>query len=247
MASADLLARKKAKYLDVSQFFAQYYNNPNLGLDADVDKTRFQYYDRMQLKNLSGVWYIGDQMLSVYAAIDFAYTVSKTADYTALAVIGMTEKGVIYVLDLDRFKTNKISVMYTHALAAYRKWHFRKLRAECTLMQALVVEQLKDFMREESVQFSIDEYRPPRGTTKEERISAILEPRYTNLTIFHYRGGQCQALEEELLVAQPEHDDLKDALAAVIEVAKPAPKQRRTADHGNVVYSGRFGGVSFRS
>lgn len=240
------LARKKAKYLDITQFYAQYYNNPNTAETALINNTRFQYYDRDQLRHISGGWYLGDKLLNVYAAIDFAYTISKKSDFTAIAVIGMDSEGFIYILDLDRFKTNKISEMYVHCLALYRKWHYRKLRAECTAAQTLVVSQFKEFMRKEQVQFSIDEYHPPSTRSKEERIDANLEPRYSNLTIWHYKGGHCQALEEELVVAFPEHDDLKDAVSSAVEIAKPAQvKRARNHTEGNVTYSSRFGGVSF--
>lgn len=242
------LARKKAKYLDITQFYAQYYNDPNVSDTALIDRSRFQYYARENLRCLSGVWYLGERVLSVYAAIDFAYSVTQMADYTAVVVVGVDSEGYIYILDIERFKTKKISVMYEKCLALYRKWHFRKLRAETTAAQALVVQQFKDFMRKEDIAFVIDEHRPPTTRTKEERIDSILEPRYANQTIWHYRGGHVQALEEELLVAHPEHDDLKDSLAAVCEIAKPA-QQRKPREHrdGNVTYSSRFGGVAFRS
>lgn len=240
------LARKKAKYLDIRQFYAQYYNDPNVAETAQLDATRFQYYDREQLKQLSGHWYLGDKALNVYASVDFAYSISKTADYTAIVVVGVDQGGFIYILDIERFKTNRISVMYDQTLRLFRKWRFKKLRAECTLMQALVVEQFKEHMRREEIQFTIDEYRPPTNRSKEDRVNSTLEPRYANQTIWHYRGGFIPALEEELVMAKPEHDDLKDALAAVVEIAKAPGKINAFKQEDNIIYSGRFGGVAYR-
>jgi hypothetical protein len=240
------LARKKAKYLDIRQFYAQYYNDPNVAETAQLNSTRFQYYDREQLKQISGVWYLGDKILNVYASVDFAYSISKTADYTAIVVVGVDAEGFIYVLDIERFKTNRISVMYEQTLRLFRKWRFKKLRAECTLMQSLVVEQFKEHMRREEIQFSIDEYRPPANRSKEDRVNSTLEPRYANQTIWHYRGGFIPALEEELVMAKPEHDDLKDALASVIEIAKAPAKVSTFTQPDNIIYSGRFGGVAYR-
>lgn len=240
------LARKKAKYLDITQFYAQYYNNPNAAETNCMDKSLFQYYDRASIQNVSGVWYIGEKMLNVYAAIDFAYTVSNTSDYTALVVIGVDEDNYIYVLDIDRFKTNKISVMYDRVVNSFKKWRFRKLRAEVVAAQSLIVSQFREHMRTESVVFSIDEYNPPKNMRKEDRIAAILEPRYNNRWMWHYKGGNCQVLEEELLMSNPEHDDIKDAYSSAVEIAKPPMKNSRWStkrDH-NVVYSARFGGVA---
>ena len=239
------LARKKAKYLDVTQFYAQYYNNPNAVETQYIDTSKFQYFDRDKVTQVSGVFYLGDKMLNVYAGIDFAYTVSNFSDYTAIVVVGVDEDGMIYVLDIDRFRTNKISVMYERVIAAYRKWKFRKLRAEVVAAQRLIVSQFKEFMRQQKIVFSIDEYSPPRGMSKEERIAGILEPRYNNQLIFHYKGGNCQTLEEELLMANPEHDDIKDCFASVVEIAKPPIKKVVWGKKENVIYNSRWGGVSY--
>ena len=93
----------------------------------------------------------------------------------------------------------------------------------------------------------IDEHRPTRHQgTKEERIASVLKPRYENMTIFHTRGGHTPALEEELLLARPQHDDLKDCLAAVVEIAKPPSRRNDSYQTNNVLpFSSRFGGVSY--
>lgn len=240
------LARKKAKYLDVTQFFAQYYNNPNAVESAIIDRSQFNYYERENVKNVSGAWYIGEKMLNVYASMDFAYTVTNTSDYTVILVLGVDEDGYLYVLDIDRFKTNKISVMYEHVEKVYKKWRFRKIRCEVAALQRMIVNQFKDYMRSQAIVFSIDEYNPPRNLQKEDRIAATLEPRYQNGMIFHYKGGNCSLLEEEVIMTRPEHDDIKDALAACIEIAKP-PVASRRLDKTNVIqFDGRFGGVRYR-
>ena len=60
----------------------------------------------------------------------------------------------------------------------------------------------------------------------------------------HYRGGNCQSLEEELVLRHPPHDDIKDALASALEIAI-IPKQRTASQQSsNVIYNSRFGGVS---
>lgn len=238
-----VLARKRAKYLDVTQFYAQYYNNPNSPENSYIDASKFQWYNREALKNISGSWYLGDKLLIVYTAIDFAYSISERADYTAIVTVGIDADGFIYVLDIDRFRTNKISEMYQRIARVYEKWRFKKLRAEVTAAQSLVVQQLKDHMRQANRPIVIDDNRPTRN--KEERIRATLEPRYANKQIWHYKGGNCQTLEEELVVEHPEHDDIKDCLAAVVEIAQAPSKRQGMKRDSNVVYSTRFGGVSF--
>jgi phage terminase large subunit-like protein len=240
------LARKKAKYLDVSQFYAQYYNNPNTSETSIINTDRFQYYDRSKLENFSGAWYLGDNLLSIYAGIDFAFTTGERSDYTAIVVVGVDSDGKIIVLDIDRFKTNKISVMFDKVKKLYEKWKFKKLRAEITVAQAMIVEQFKEFMRRDGHYFVIDEHRPTKHEgAKEERIHANLEPRYNNNAIWHYKGGNCQILEEELVLSKPEHDDVKDCLSSVMEIISVPSKRLSMKSERKVIYNGRFGGVSY--
>jgi phage terminase large subunit-like protein len=244
----EVLARKKAQYLDKTQFFSQYYNNPNASGNSNIDVTRFQYYERRNLEQKDGGdWFIRDKKLRVYAAIDFAFSLSSKSDYTALVVVGIDEDNNYYVLDIDRFKTDKISVYFDRILASYSKWGFRKLRAEVTVGQKVIVQSLKDdYIKKAGIPLSIDEYRPNRHEgTKEERISVILQPRYENMQIFHYKGGNCQSLEEELMLERPSHDDIKDALANAINIAKPPIRNfnSQVIDLHTKKYHSRFGGI----
>jgi hypothetical protein len=242
------LARIKAKYVDTTQFHAQYYNNPNSAESARIHADNFQYYDRAVLTNKEGDWYIRDRKLNVYAAIDFAFSLRKAADFTALVVIGVDNQGNFYVLDIDRFKTERIVDYYTHILKTWEKWGFRKLRAETTVAQQTIVRELKEsYLKPNGIPLSIDEFRPTRSLgDKFERVSAVLEPKYDNLQVWHYKGGNCQSLEEELVMIHPPHDDIKDALANAISIAV-IPKQRigSFSMGSNVMSHSRFGGVSY--
>lgn len=243
----EILAKKRGQYLDRAQFYSQYYNNPNIGETAGIDRTRFQYYDPTKLTYNNGSWYVNGKVLNVYASIDFAYSLNKRSDYTAIVVVGIDQDGLIYVLDIDRFKTDKISEYFKRILEKHTKWRFRKLRTEVTAAQRAIARELLDgYIRPNGMSLSIDEFRPTRHDgSKEERIASILEPRYDNMSIFHYRGGNCQILEEELLLSKPAHDDVKDALASVIDVAVPPINASRYQRNNivNINTHSRFGGV----
>jgi len=236
------LARKRAKYIDITQFHAQYYNNPNSPENTYIDSGKFIYYNRENLKRISDVWYLGDKLLHIYGAVDFAYSMNERSDYTVILTVGVDNDGYIYVLDIDRFRTNRISEMYIRIAKAYDKWRFKKLRAEVTAAQSLVVTQLKEYMRAQNIAFIIEEHRP--STNKEDRIRLALEPRYSNSVIWHYKGGNCSVLENELLMEHPEHDDVKDTLAAVVEIAKAPMKKTLSSHVPQLRYSSRFGGVA---
>lgn len=242
------LARKKAKYLDKAQFRAQYYNDPNDPEKSGIRRNYFQYYNKMHLKREGSYWFFKDNRLNVYAAIDFAYSVAKKADYSALVVIGIDANGMIYILDIDRFKTDSIKEYFQRILDMHVKWDFRKLRAEVTSAQKAIVQELKNnYIRSHGLSLSIDEHAPTRHIgTKEERMKSILNPRYESLSIWHYKEGNCQILEDELVLDHPPHDDVKDAVASAIEIAiAPTSTKNRTSSSNSIIWSrGRFGGVS---
>lgn len=216
-----ILATKRAKYLDKTQFRAQYYNDPNDPDNAPITRDKFQYYDRQNLRRHNGRWFHKGNRLNVFAAVDFAFSLNAKADYTAIVVVGVDSYGNYYVLDIHRFRTNKISDYFRHILSLHQKWDFRKIRAEVTVAQDVIVRDLRDnYVRRHGLALSIDDFRPTRHMgSKSERVSAILEPRYDNRQIWHYMGGECQTLEEELTTSNPAHDDVKDCLSSAIDGA----------------------------
>lgn len=244
-----ILAKKRAQYLDQTQFRAQYYNDPNDLADAPIPRDKFQYYENKFLTRQGSYWMFNGKRLNVYAAIDFAFSRSKRADYTALVVIGIDPTSQIYVLDIERTKTDRIKDYYELILRKHIKWDFRKLRAETTVAQVAIVKELKSsYLVPNGIGLSIDEYHPTREQgSKEERIDNILSNRYDNLQMWHYHGGECQTLEEELVLRKPPHDDIKDALAAAVEIAIPPMGVAGSSNIlGNnvVAFNSRFGGVA---
>lgn len=239
-----VLSKKRAQYLDKTQYRSQYYNDPNDPEGNGIDSSSFQYYDRKHVTQEIGYWYYKNNRLNVYASVDFAFSLSKKSDYTAIVVIGIDKLNNVYVLDIDRFKTDRISEYFNHILRLYNKWGFRRIRAEVTVGQKAIVKELKErYIKEQGIALTVDEYRPSRYEgAKEERIQATLEPRYDNGAIWHYKGGMCQILEEELILAHPPHDDVKDALASVVDIAVAPTRARRSTANSNVVQFNRFGG-----
>lgn len=246
---AKVLAKKRAQYLDRIQFRAQYYNDPNDASTASIGRDYFQYFDRARLHRIDGRWTYQGKRLNVFAAVDFAFSLKKRADYTAIVVVGVDSAMNYFVLDIDRFKADKISEYFQRILALHQKWDFRKLRAEVTAAQQVIVTDLKqNYIRNHGLALSIEDYRPTRHQgSKEERMDAVLQPRYANRQIWHYQGGHCQTLEEELVLTNPPHDDIKDCLASCIDsCVAPSPMGSRDSQgsSGFALNShSRFGGI----
>lgn len=241
-----ILAKKRGKYIDRTQFRAQYYNDPNDPGEMRINRDKFQYYDKEFLYGGNGGWFYKEKKLNVFAAVDFAYSTAKRADFTSIAVVGVDRDNNYYVLDINRFKTDSIAEYFKNILASHTKWDFRRLSCEVTAGQAAIVKELKEsYIRPYGLSLSLVETKPTRHQgTKEERLASILEPKYDNQAVWHYKGGNCQILEDELISTHPPHDDCMDALASAIEICVPPTMQRmRNGSNHNVVYNSRFGGV----
>lgn len=241
------LAKKRAQYLNKVHFRAQYYNDPHDIDNSPIKRDLFQYYDPNHLGRRDYSWFFKRERLNVVAAVDFAYTTGKKSDYTSIIVLGVDGLNNYYILEIDRFKTDKISEYFQHILKLYEKWGFRKIRCEVSTAQSVIVKDLKEnYIRPYGLSLSVDEYRPTRWQgSKEERIMSILEPRYANHQIWHYQAGNTQILEEELMFTNPAHDDVKDALASAIDFAIPPMNIfaiKRNSEQP-AQYHSRFGGV----
>jgi phage terminase large subunit-like protein len=245
----EILANKKALYAgNEMQFYAQYYNNPNMGENAGIDKGCFQYYAKEWLQERDGNWFYKDRRLNVFAAMDFAYTTKKRSDYTAIVVVGVDCYNNFYVLDIDRFKTGNISDYYDHLMQMHNKWGFWKVTAETTAAQEVIVNDLKlNYIRPNGLALQIEHYKPNKYEgAKEERMEAVLTPRYQNRQMWHYLGGNCQTLEEELMLRRPPHDDIKDCLTtAIVNSTAPTNQRMHNVNHYNLseMAHRRFGGL----
>ena len=240
------LSRIEAEYSDRVQFYAQYYINPNDPGSARISRDKFQYYNPRFLTREGGSWYYHGNKLNVYAAVDFAFSLKAAADFTAIVVIGLDHEDNLYVLDIERFKSDKILEYFKKIAGLHSKWGFKKLQAEVTSAQKVIVEAIKDYVKKDGLRLKVEEFRPSKVEgSKEERIAAALEHRYDNLDVWHNEGGWTQVLEDELVLARPPHDDVKDALASAVSIAvkpKQTARDKLSMFLPNAQRKNRFGG-----
>lgn len=244
-----VLARIRSSYFSMgerAQYFAQYFNNPN---DKESNRTasdNFEYFAREKLKERDGIWYYGTHPLAIYFGADFAYTTGKRSDYTAYAVVGVTPDNYKLILDLHQFKTDRYEDYFQSLFSMQRKWGFKKGKVEVNAGANVIATYLKDRIREEGLLLSLDVKNSAQN--KQERTAAILEPEYEKKAVLHFKGGFMNEFEEQMTLARPAHDDLKDAVTVAFEIAKPIG--RRAARAGldtsaqSTVIHARFGGRS---
>lgn len=245
-----VLARIEAEYSDRVQFYAQYYNDPNDPESNRISRDKFQYFNPRHLKKEGSRWFYNGKRLNIYCAVDFAFSLSKRADYTAIVVLGVDWDGYYYVLDIDRFKSDKTIEYFKHIAELHSKWKFNKMGAEVTVAQQVIVNAIKDYLKQHGLSISVEELRPTKQEgSKEERIAAALEHLYDDQKVWHQEGGWTTVLEEELIQARPAHDDIKDALAWAVSISvKPAGgRSAGLSDFFSTgLKRGRFGGVAYK-
>jgi hypothetical protein len=241
-----ILSEKRSSYINQLHFRAQYYNDPHDVESSPIKRELFQYYDPNNLFKRDTRWFYKHNQLNVFAAVDFAYSQATKADSTSIVVAGVDGSGNYYVLDIDRFKTDKISEYFNHILRLHQKWGFRKIRAEVSVAQSVIVKDLKEsYIKPYGLALAVEDFRPSRWQgSKDERIMAVLEPKYANHQIWHYPSGNCQLLEEELIYFNPPHDDIKDALASCIDFAQAPTFSIMRQRVNPITYNARWGGVN---
>lgn len=235
------LARIKAGYEDKVQFYAQYYNNPNQVGVAPISSEMFMYYNPEKLTCQGGVWHYNGDLLNVYGAFDFAYSLKESADWSVIAAVGVDGNNNYYILGLDRFKTDKVNDYFMHLIDMHNKWNFKKVRLEASGAQQVIIKELKRTLQDDGVRMHIEEFKPFKD--KVERMSAILRPKYEDHRVYHYKGGNCELLENELVQVRPEHDDIKNAVADAMEIAvAPTATGYKRNTQNFIKRLGRFGG-----
>jgi len=114
-----ILADKRSHYLNKVHFRAQYYNDPHDTDSSPIPRDLFQYYDKGYLTQRDGRWFFRGNNLNVVASVDFAYSLGKKSDFTSIVVVGADSANNYYVLEIDRFKTDKISEYFARILKLY--------------------------------------------------------------------------------------------------------------------------------
>ena len=157
-------------------------------------------------------------------------------------VVGIDAEGFIYILDLFQFRTSKYAAMADKLFELQRKWGFHKCKLETNAGASMIVEHIRSEIRREGIPLVIEGKQS--RVDKDERYAAIMGTRYANSGVFHPKGGFINEYEQQVTMARPRHDDLRDAVCAAVEICKAPNKQRRTGvikREGNVI-SARFGG-----
>jgi phage terminase large subunit-like protein len=193
----------KSDYIEKGQaylFYQEYMNEPisDENRKFKMEKMKFYTEDLLEGKNLS-----------TFIAIDRAYSLEKTADFTGIVVVSVDSENNWYVRQAERFKgVESELIQKIMDLKAY--WSPIKIGVEQKAYQFTIKVALEDEMRKRNSFFSIEELKD-YGQAKAKRIEGLL-PRYESGSIYFLKK-QKEIMDEMFTFPRGVHDDLIDALA----------------------------------
>ena len=200
-------------------FSCQYLNEP-----VDDESATFK-----QSNIVRTPWSLVENMpMNWYLSVDPSYE-GQYSDYAALVVGGMNHQRDLYVRHVLRRKMTYGEIIEAIFDIYNRLPGIKTILLETIAAQKSIMYELNNEQKRRGTWLPITEIRS-RTKSKEERIRA-LAPFYEFGHIFHVKEcPQLEELEYELIhFPKGTHDDCIDALATILEVAKPAGSLDRTA------------------
>ncbi len=220
--------REQAKR-DARNWMALYQQTPRPESGGEFKKPWLRHYRSKPTKGLN-----------TYILVDPASEKRKTSDYTAIWVIGLSEDGNTYAIDIIRDKLN-LTERGAILFKLHRQYKPLKVGYEKYGMQA-DVEYMKDKMEREQYRFEITELGG--SLKKEDRIRRLIplfeQGKFWLPESHHYTDHQGQVRDlvkdfiEEEYAPFPvgRHDDMLDCLARIedsmLGTVFPKPKKKET-------------------
>lgn len=187
-------------------FYQEYMNDP---VSDEFRKFKFEKIKFFDPKEQEG------KQLNVYMAVDRAYSMEKTADFTGIVIVGVDSDNRWYILDAERFKGNEKSLI--EKLFDLKKFYSPlKVGIEQRSYLYTLKPTLDEEMRRRNEFFNVEELKD-LGKSKALRIEALL-PRYEASGMF-FKKGQDDLIDELTTFPRGQYDDLIDALAYITTMA----------------------------
>lgn len=207
-----LKALKRAK--GPVEFSSQYMNDP---LPQEDAKFKVEWFKTIQDDDLK------HRDLNFFTMVDPAIGQRKDSDKTAIVTIAVDQYNNWSVVNIiwDRMLPN---IIIQNIFDNFEYYSPRKIGIELTAYQKSLQYALIDEMRRRNVFLPLVELKAEKS--KEERIEGLI-PRYANGTIFHLEQLPFRSDFEDQLMRFPvgKHDDIIDALAYGLQIARQARKQ----------------------
>lgn len=206
------LLKKKAEYTQKGQlylFYQEYQNDPISGENRKFDINRIIYFDPERD--------LRDKRLANYITIDRAYSMAKTADYTGIIVNAVDQENYWHIIQAERFRGDEKELI-NYIFSLIDAHNPVKVAIEQKAFEYTLRVALEDEMRRRNKFFSVEKLKD-NGANKVYRIEGLI-PRFNSGTI-KFRREQTDLIDELIRFPMGDYDDLADALAYQMNIAKP--------------------------
>ena len=212
---ANLLELKKN---DEQTFAQEYQNNPSSGGMAVFNKAWYVHILRSDIEITGDGVYVLGRKVNVMITTDLAISEKEGSDYTVIIASGMDDRGVLYLLDIKRFRTSDIFDIINEIFLSAKTYNTDFVSIETVAFQRTIKRQIEREFDARQQYLHIEE-RSRTRTTKMARIKSLQAP---------IKIGKIQWLDEftdlenELdsttATRLPVHDDILDATADAWEL-----------------------------
>lgn len=173
MMDEEKLAAERHSYAiqgKTSKFYMEYMSELR---DDESAKFRPEFFEGLVKPRLRS------ELLSCAIVIDPAISQKKTADSTAIAVVGMTDKGMIHICETLVKQGMDPREQVDEYFRLAKKWDCNLHGVEAIAYQSALIFLLREEMFRKKQYFEVLEIR--HGATKKtERIEGILQPRFAS-------------------------------------------------------------------
>ena len=210
--SVEFINKERATYEKLGKIDIWYRERMCESLSPENQIFKEEYFKRFSWKDVK------PSELNVFMTVDLAISQKKTADYTAIMVVGVNKDNHWFILDCSYGRYDPTQTI-DEIFRLVGKWNPQKVGVEKVAYQAAMHHFLDKEMPHRNMFFTITQLQASRR--KEERISAI-QPKFTSGSVWVPvdAGDWWDELKGEML-AFPHgvHDDLLDALAYIEQIS----------------------------
>ena len=154
---------------------------------------------------------------NLYLTCDIAMTTREYSDYTVLLVSAVSPKNQIFFLEYTRARWEDPDKIIAEMFRLNSKYNIKVNGVEEVAAQRWLIVNLRKEMERKNHFFSLVGLKADKD--KLRRISQ-LQPRFENGSVF-LRNTMSEFEEELLLFPKAAHDDISDAAAYLIQLARP--------------------------
>ncbi len=208
---------KELRKLHGSWIFSSFYlNDPIDEKSAIIKKSHLRYYGKKEEVRLPA-------NVATFACCDPAVSQEVTADYSSITVVSIDLDLNWYVREIRRGRWT-VGELIENLFAVYKDWSPLSMSIEVVGQAQMLLDPVHNEEVNRNVFLPLVEIKARNQLRKEQRIRAILQPRFERGKIYIKRG--MEDLEEELLrFPKAKHDDIIDSLTDIAEIGF-APDER---------------------